>query len=156
MKIKQLLSVAVLSAMSLTAVAETCLSVVMRTGERQQFILSEKPEVTFDGGDLVIKCGDAETSIPRSGVSHVEFVDPSGGVADMESDDMVFSFTDNSTVTVSGRKVSAVSVADLRGAVVRQAVADSSGQVVIDVSSLATGVYIVVIQNYQSVKILKK
>lgn len=156
MKIKQLLAVAVLSAASLSAAAETCLSVVMQTGERQQFILSEKPEVTFDGGNLVIKCSDAETAIPRSDVSLIEFVDFSGGVADMAGDDMVFSFTDNSTVTVSGRKVSAVSVVDLRGTVLKQAVADSSGQAVIDVASLASGVYIVVIQNYQSVKILKK
>lgn len=131
----------------------------LMNGETHSFRLPDTPVVTFDESDIIVSSAVAEFSHVRSDVEHMDFgkddaMSGLSGNTDYDND-FSFSFTDNCTVEISGNRVASASVCSVSGAtVVWQQAYD--GAVNLDVSMLPPGVYVVVIPNYDSVKIIKK
>lgn len=133
----------------------TCLTFEHTDGTQSHFVLSDLPVLTFDADKIYIKSANADTSVDRSGISHFHFtsIDPSA-VEDIVADDYSFSYADN-VVIVRGGSADMLSVYDVEGRCVGS-YSRSGGEIKADLSTMASGVYVVSVAGKASVKVLVK
>lgn len=124
-----------------------------------QYILSQTPEVTFEGTDLVVNSNDAFTNYDRSNVSHFEIKKVQiASVEQTPADELAKGFTlkyvDNATLEVYANGLSQVEIYNASGMKVASAKADQ-GKATISVADLTPGIYVVTTNCHQAVKIVK-
>lgn len=151
--------VAICGAFSASAEEVTLLTVTMKDGTSKQFNLPDKPVITFEDGKMLIASGAMSGEYDFSAVSHFAFEkgEKLAGIEDVTVDDKTFSFsfTDNATVCVAAPGLTSVALYSLQGTQLDAVKADANGAATLDVSSLASGVYIVVPVGHPALKIIK-
>ena len=137
---KSLLLTAALLCSALAGYSATALKVSLADGRAPEFLLSQKPSVTFQGDQMTIAAPKASVSFNRSDVLAMHFAETSGVEAAALAN--TFSFAGN-TITCQG---SPISVFNLAGVCV------ATGSDCLSLADLAAGLYIVR-TNSHSVKI---
>ncbi len=124
----------------------SALLITFNDGTTASYVLSEKPKVTFGGGNLLIQTGEASAEYARADVSRFTFIDAGeAGIEHLGQGSMAFEYQNN-VVRIAG---AAVEVYATNGSLVRK----GTGTVSLD--DLTAGVYILKIKN-QTIKIIKK
>ncbi len=118
--------------------------------KKVEYLLDEKPVLTYGESTLIIKTSTVEVSYERSNILKMT-IDKKGasGVEEVNADSedtLVFEFTDN-TVKVTGELT--INVFNLNGVLIKQGVGEVSLQ------DQPDGVYIANVKNH-AVKVLKK
>lgn len=139
---------------------KSLLMIHLHSGSIDKYILSDTPEVTFEGEDLVVNSSAAQTSYGRSDVSHFEIKkDWYSAVEETPAEalaaDFTLKFTDNATVEVTASALTRVDLYTVAGVKVA-AVAADGGVATVSVADLAPGVYIVAPDCHPAVKIVKR
>lgn len=138
--------------------AVPCLVLKMTDAQTVKFALSEQPEVTFADGKLFVKSATVDADYPQSDVVEFYFSDEVlVGIASEanKSQVMTFTYNDNENIVVTGTKAKAATLYAIDGTLVkRQAVKD--GAVSISLATVATGTYILNLENEHTFKIIKK
>lgn len=160
-RLKQILSVAVVAASAaLTARADEplCVALIGSDGTRTEMALPEIERVDIGtdgvtvhalGAQHKVAYGDIDRFLIGVEMSAVDDLVPDGGIA-------VWPTKVSASVSVAGVAAGEeVSVAAVSGAVVAVATADADGHASIDLSSAATGVYVVYTKSF-STKIVKQ
>lgn len=133
---------------------------LFKDGTKAGFAFSSKPKITMSAEGLTLSASDkAEASYQFSDVQRYYFVADidNDAVQTIEATDRhpVFSCA-NGLLTVrgmlSGERIRVVSIS---GAVVKASAADTDGTVQIDLSQMASGVYIVATESGVNFKIVK-
>ncbi|MCF0194337.1 MAG: hypothetical protein HUK00_04055 [Bacteroidaceae bacterium] len=122
--------------------ASMSLVVEMTDGTSSAFLLSEKPEMTFDGSDLVFKSNKAEIIVARNDFSHFHFTSIGDGV-ELPSGGAEVEFVAPSILRVRGVNVNAVVVYTLDGSLCNAEKTVEGDAVTISLRSLQQGVYVV-------------
>lgn len=128
----------------------------MKDSSVKQFELASKPEVTFQGAELVIWSSQTNTRVGVSmdEVKSFEF-GSSSALGEIAKDAVKVSFDDNS-LTVSGLPEGAVlSIYDVAGHELATVKADADGVAAADLSQFQPGVYLIR-SNDISLKIYRK
>lgn len=141
---KLTLSLIVLAAASLTAQAKTALQVSLSNGEKPTYVLGTKPEVTFNGADMVVSVANASTCYAMADVVDLQFVDVEGVDDILTDSDSVLSYC-GGVIEAPGHEITVYSLA---GTVVAR------GDSQLSTDNLASGVYVVT-AGKQSLKIIK-
>jgi len=104
--------------------------------------LSESPQLTYEGTDVVIKYGDNTFSLPVSSKFNIYFEKTGTNIERLITEKPLL--TDGSTVILSNQPAnSRVIVYNAQGHLCLQTTVDGSGQAVVDLSTLAKGIYVI-------------
>lgn len=124
-------------------------------GKTISFVLVQKPVITFSGDSITITEGGFVTNYLRSEVSHYHFslVDTSIGFVKEDEVQIVQVLPYLYKVLGFSGKVQVYNVA---GMSFSDSVTDINHEVLINMQSLPTGVYIIKIGNLRTIKIAKK
>ncbi len=138
-------------------VTEMRLKVLMTDGTSVSFPLSGKPVITYESGDMVVSAPNGNFGYKRQSVRELRFGDSTLGLDDIDAEDL--------NVCINGKEVTiygcdngnGIMVMDIQGKEmnVPVSVMDDQG-VKVDLSSLVKSIYIIVIPNHQSIKIITK
>ena len=119
------------------------LVVLTRDNAQHMFVLADKPEVTFEGNDLVVTCVNSTTTFALPDVIRFTYLNATNAVEEITNDETQVNFKDG-MIVVNGLKAnSSVAVYSVDGRLVRQLKAREGGNYRLDLSELPTGVYIV-------------
>ncbi len=152
--------IALAAAMMLAAQAisaDNFLIVRFQDGTATSFNLTHRPNVTFDGGRMVIASEDMETSYDAARVKRFTFGDDTNEIAPVLTENEVrLTYTSPEAATLSGLKHGErVSLFSTDGIMLMTLSADESGVAELNLSSLSKGVFIISVSNGQSFKIAR-
>lgn len=126
-----------------------------RDGTQKEFLLADKPCLTFGEGKVNVEAGTTVASYDIASVAGYHFSDVLTAIDNTRKEQLRLRFTDNSSITVDGTAAKSASLYDTGGKQVAvQRVTD--GRVTFSVAGLTGGVYIVKLSDGQSFKLLKK
>ncbi len=139
-----LLLALLMSAVPLSAADNPVTLVVLtRDNAQHMFVLADKPEVTFEGTDLVVTCVNSTTTFALPDVIRFTYLNATDAVEEINKDETQVNFRDG-MIVVNGLKANAaVTVYSVDGRLMRQLKAHEDGNYNLDLSELPTGVYIV-------------
>lgn len=116
----------------------------MKDSTVKHFFLASGPEVSFQGSEVMIWSGQADTRVSVS-IEEVEdftFAD-SASAGSFEADGVRVSFDDNSLTVSGAREGDEILLFDTNGLMLGRSAAGSAGTASIDISGLRKGVYLV-------------
>ena len=113
--------------------------VSFNSGEHVDFVVSEKPQITFDGDKFCVKTSSSTFEYNRSDIVDFHFEETETGIESLE-------YVGSETITVYD--MSGHQVATLRGE------SPKAAKILID--TFNPGMYIIKIGNKQTIKYLKK
>jgi hypothetical protein len=119
------------------------LVVLTRDNTQHMFVLADKPEVTFEGTDLVVTCVNSTTTFPLPDVIRFTYLNTTDAVEELKADETQVNFKDGMIVINQLKAGATVAVYSVDGRLVRQLTARESGSYSLNLSELPTGVYIV-------------
>lgn len=137
--------------------ADNFLIVRFQDGTTTSFNLSHRPNVTFDGNQMVISSEEMETYYDVARVQRFSFGDETNKITPVLTENEVrLTYTSPESATISGLKQGAkVSLFSTNGIMLMDLTADASGVAELNLSSLPKGVYIISVPNGQSFKIAR-
>ena len=119
------------------------LVVEMTDGTRSAFLLSEKPEMTFEGRALVFRSQEAEIAVARVDFSYFQFENVEVSMLERSSGGTEAEFVTTGVLRVRGVKANAVAVYALDGSVCAVDKSVEGDAVTVSLRSLPRGVYVV-------------
>ncbi len=130
-----------LGIMALNA-AVTHLTVELKAGNKYNFLLADKPVITFSNGELVVN-GNAETSYSIDGVKNFHFTEGENTAAEtISAGDIRIVSIDNATIQVQNLEASSlVTLVNIYGQVLTSVNADSEGVATVKLPE-TKGVYV--------------
>lgn len=141
---------------SLAASANTHLIVMFNDGTATSFIIADKPHVSFSEKRMHIRANDVTTDYEVSAVKKFIFGDEALSVESPADDfrETRFTYTDRNTLSASGLLPGeTVSLVSVEGRPAGNYNADADGSIVIDLSALPTGIYVVATKSSGNFKI---
>lgn len=137
---------------------QQCLRVELKAGSTEDFILSEKPVLTFSATECKFSSPEYEVTHHLGDINKAYFTFTSSSLNDVSADNLRIDLSQPGLINISGMPAEAlVYVYDINGQLMVQAKADNAGFASVDISALNTGsVYIVSISNTKTFKIIKK
>lgn len=141
---KLILTLTLVAASFASAHAEWALKVSLADGSEPTYVLAEKPAITFEGQNMVIKTSDASTEYPRADVINMTFTSEVSSVEDITNTSSILSYVGGVVVAPD----TDIMVYDLNG---RMCI---SGHGEVSLDQLPAGIYIVATP-YQTLKVIK-
>lgn len=119
------------------------LVVLTRDNAKHMFVLADKPNVTFEGEDLVVTCVNSTTTFALPDVIRFTYLYATDAVEELKADDTTVDFKDGMIVINQLKANATLAVYSVDGRLVRQFTARDSGSYSLDLGELPTGVYII-------------
>lgn len=137
-----------------SAFAATHLIVDLRSGESYEFLLKEKPVITYESGDLVVN-GNAATSYAIAKVKNYHFEDLGAGVPSVEVSHLRIVPLDENTLQVENAPQGVdVVLNSMAGALQAQTKVDTDGVATVTLPQ-AKGIYLLSVGK-QTFKVIRK
>ena len=119
------------------------LVVLTKDNAQHMFVLADKPEVTFEGIDLVVTCENSTTTFALADVIRFTYLNATDAVEELTEDATTIDFKDGMVVINQLKEGASVAVYSVDGKLVRQLTARDTGNYSLNLSELPIGVYIV-------------
>lgn len=139
----------------IATMAQSQLAVKLTDESLVRFVLTDKPVISFDGEQLLIKSETAEASYARADVAEFYFEPVGTAIEHTTADNLRFSYLDNETVCVEGSQT-ALQLYDHSGRLLQAPVSTVATKQTISLNGLPAGVYLIKISPQQTIKIFKK
>ncbi|MCQ2209050.1 MAG: T9SS type A sorting domain-containing protein [Paludibacteraceae bacterium] len=157
MNLKQIIlaSACILTGMMSVSAEATYLTVELNAGNKYNFLLADKPVVTFKSGDLVVN-GNSETSYSIEGVKNFHFTE--GDVTKVEqlsSEEIRIVSLDEATIQLQNLdKQAVVTLMNVSGMLISSSKTNEDGTAIVSLPK-TKGVYILSVAG-KSFKIIRK
>lgn len=137
---------------------EAIMRVILQDSTQNDYILSERPKIKFEGGKTTFLYKNMTTNYTTADIQIFVFADPSTGIGIIKTcDTRLFYLENNGDIVVEGgsdkEKIKAFSISGIRQDANASTTSDG---VVISIPDLPKGHYIINIGNKQSVKITRR
>lgn len=116
--------------------------------------LENKPEITFEGDDFVIKGKDVFASFSRKGIKEFYFDKSSSSVKEVHRNTFKMEWETDRLINLYGENLMPVRVFDLYGRERRITVRDEGDKTVLELERLNAGSYILSVNNKRNIKII--
>ena len=138
--------------------AAECLIVNFKNGTSTSFDINDRPEVSFDASQMIIKSQALEATYDVETVETFTFGSEAGVLNSiLEKGEVRIVYKNSECVEISGLEAQTPAYLHSLSGVTQAAIqADSSGTATFNLSLLAKGVYIITTCNSQSFKIIKR
>lgn len=122
-----------------------------------QFMLADKPAISFADGKLAVTSQSASTEYAQSDVTefHFEKYDPSTAIGKTTGSQFAFAYSDNATVSITGTKAPKATLYTADGKLVKS-VRTAGGSVTVSLADCQAGVYVLTLENEHTFKVIKK
>lgn len=144
----------VLLLVSVVANADTTLVVLKTDGGKENFSLSENPEITMKEDNCVFTTASGSISIPISNITDFHFEDGSASIGVIKQADTSWKMSDNE-ITISGKIKGGISLYDVSGKPVPVSIKTVGDISTIPTLGLKAGIYIIK-YNDNTIKIIRK
>lgn len=142
---------------SAQGLCETIMHVSFVSGKSLEFPLNDSPEIIFSGNNMRISSDFRIAGFKRSEVSEIYFIGTNDKVLEINNDIDHFEWCDSNTLLIRGKCMSDnINVYDLSGIEYKVNVKYEDDSVMLDLSNLKNGTYIVSVKNRNSIKIYIK
>lgn len=138
--------------------AGSTLVLELSNGQKNNYVLQDKPVLTIEGTKLRIKSSVVDTSYERSNVARFYFLSSSGvGINEVPEETLSFSQTSESQLTISNiEDKDRIVVSNLKGLSFNDCISRNGNDAIIELGNCPKGIYIIKIGNKQSIKFFKK
>lgn len=156
MRLKQIIltSVCIFMGMMSVSAEATHLVVKLKSGNTYNFLLADKPVMTFESEELVVN-GDSETSYSIKNVEKFYFMNELTKVEQLSSEEIRIVSLDDATIQLQNLdKQAVVTLVNVSGMVISSSKANEDGTVTVSLPT-AKGVYILSVAG-KSFKIIRK
>lgn len=144
LKVTLLLLVSIVLAVPLRATDNPVTLVVLtRDNAQHKFVLSDQPEVTFEGLNLAVTSVNSTTTFALSDVIRFTYLNATNDIEELKTEETQVNFKDGTIVIDHLKAGGTVAVYSVEGRLVRQLTARESGTYNLNLSELPLGVYIV-------------
>lgn len=154
---RALLTVAVAFASFASFIASadnTHLIIHFKDGSKTSFVLADKPSVSFVDNNVRVRAQHVDTDFDASTVVKFSFGDETSSVGKVEADEIRFTIPDADHVMAEGLKAGeSVTVVSVEGRIVKAVRADAAGNARIELTGLASGVYVIATESGKNIKI---
>lgn len=143
----------------LAADANIILRVELNDGTRNDYVIAERPQISFDNDNVVFVCKEASTIYKKTDIRNFTFVDGNEtGVRLVRNGDTRISFVGNNDKIIAEGMTGKdqIKVYSVSGRQYFVTINYAGSQAEIILTSLPNGYYIINIGEKQSVKILRK
>lgn len=141
-----------------TPTGKYCLVIEFKDGQKQEFQLSTRPNISFQGSQFVVAQDKSDVEFSFADVASFSFADTSSGVNALRQKNLTFSYTDNQNFVINGAdgrtSVEVIGIDGKRQSCKVSRPADNTLSV--SLVSLRPGVYMVRVNKKQIFKIVKK
>ena len=137
------------------AAAQNSLTVTLADDTQKVFQLSERPELLWEGDNIVISTATTEVTVPRTDFKGFSLSEASA-IEAMKNGGSRISIGADGMLRADGlRAATQVKVFDAAGRLLHQQTVKANGHLAISLSSQPSGAYFVKIDNQPTIKILK-
>ena len=134
--------------------AQNTLTLTLADGTQHVLLLSERPELLWEGGNIIISAGNTELCIPRTDFRGFSASDEDA-IKIVKNGGSKVAVDANGRLKAEGLKAgSLIRVYDSSGQLSQQAV-PSNGRATVRISGKSSGTFIVKIDNQPAIKIVK-
>ena len=154
MKILRTLLAALLF-LPIAATAQSQLAIKLVDESVVRFALTDKPAISFEGDQLLVKSDVAEAAYDRTDVAEFYFEPVGTSIGQTTAGQLRFSYLDNETVSVEGAS-EALRLYDQGGRLLQAPVSTVGNKQTLSLNGLPAGVYLIKISQQQTIKIFKK
>lgn len=134
--------------------AESVLTINFYSAETYKVSLANKPEITFEGDDLVIRCKDVSAAFSRKGIKEFYFDTSSSSIKEeVVQNTFKIEWKSSRMIYLYGEDLMPIHLFDLQGRERKVMVMDDGGNLSLDLESLEAGTYILVVNNKKNIKI---
>ncbi|MDE7455675.1 MAG: T9SS type A sorting domain-containing protein [Prevotella sp.] len=137
----------------------TILRVELKDGTSNDYVLADRPRISFEGDKVVFLCKSISTSYTRENIQNFVFLEDSNtGFQELKAGDTRISYSiEAGKVTIEGiTENENLNIYSISGQQCQPSVNYSSNRAEILLTPLPNGYYIINIGNKQSIKIIKK
>jgi len=155
---KLLLVFSILLCSSVTKAGSIILRVALKNGNENDYILADRPQISFEGNKVIFLCNEISTSYLTENIQNFVFLDGTEtGVQEMKTGNTRFCYSEKGVVRVEGViKMNGIKVFSINGQQYQPPMKYENNCVEIELSPLPYGCYIINIDKNQSVKIIRK
>ena len=157
-KLLTAVALALLATYNLKAATDTLLVVRLTTGEEVGYLLTDRPQLTFEDGMLVLTSERASAEYALTDVEEFYFTDdPPTGLSDATSEAVRFETLHDGTVRIHGvNDAKTVRVFDLSGRTVAARLSAEGGSVLVDLHAAPSGIYLITLTSHQATLKIRK
>ncbi len=161
-KLLTAVALALLATYNLKAATDTLLVVRLTTGEEVGYLLTDRPQLTFEDGMLVLTSERASAEYALTDVEEFYFTDdPPTGLSDATSEAtseaVRFETLPDGTVRIHGvNDAKTVRVFDLSGRTVAARLSAEGGSVLVDLHAAPSGIYLITLTSHQATLKIRK
>lgn len=157
-KLLTAVALALLATYNLKAATDTLLVVRLTTGEEVGYLLTDRPQLTFEDGTLVLTSERASAEYALTDVEEFYFTDdPPTGLSDATSEAVRFETLPDGTVRIHGvNDAKTVRVFDLSGRTVAARLSAEGGSVLVDLHAAPSGIYLITLTSHQATLKIRK
>lgn len=133
--------------------------VVLKTdGSTMSYVLSSKPELTFQDGSMQIASNSETTSVALSDIDNFHFAEAPTAISNVSENEMRIVRSCNDELRIYGANVDAsdVQVFDVSGKRVNASCSQINGGISVSLQSCPKGISLIKINNRSTIKIVKK
>ena len=135
--------------------AQNTLTLTLADGTQHVLLLSERPELLWEGGNIIISAGNTELCIPRTDFRGFSASDKDA-IKIVKNGGSKVAVDANGRLKAEGLKAgSLIRVYDSSGQQVSQQTVASNGRATVRISGKSSGTFIVKIDNQPAIKIVK-
>lgn len=153
---KLMMLMAVLSVGILQSSGSRVLHISFYSGENWQINLSEKPEILFEGRELVVKSVNSSTVFDRDEIAEFSFIENDSGIVSLPVSSFRMDWIGNRIIKLYGENILPLMIYDLNGNSMDYKCQYTDDSLILNIENLESGLYIIRMSNKQSFKILIK
>ena len=133
--------------------AQSVLTINFYSGETYKVSLANKPEITFEGDNLVINGEGVSTSFSRKEIKQFYFDDSPSVVKEINQTSFKIEWVAERMIFLYGEDLMPVRIFDLQGRERMVVLRDNGSYKVLDLKRLIAGTYILAVNNKRNIKI---
>lgn len=136
--------------------SEENLIVLTRSGETFYFLLEESPKITFKDQIMHVSAKTKSCDIEISNMARFYFSKDANRIDDLKTNEFKIRYANNDNITIEGLSAPSVKVFSIDGKLIMAEMHSFGNETCITLESLASGIYIISINNNTSIKIYKR
>ena len=132
------------------------LVVLLKSGETFYFMLEESPKITFKDQKMCVSTKTEASDIEIINIVKFYFSDSANRIENLKTDEFIIRYINNDNITIEGVSSPSVRIYTVDGKLMMEKKHSTGNETSVSLESLASGIYILSINNSTSIKIYKK
>ncbi len=136
--------------------SEEDLVVLSKSGETFYFMLEESPKITFKDQEMHVSTKTKTYDIEITDIVKFFFLNKTNRIDNLKTDEFIIKYINNGNIIIEGVPSPSIKIYTVDGKLLMEKIHSMGNETSVSLESLASGIYILSINNDKSIKIYKK